>query len=363
MFRFILLSTFFCLVGGQVQENQVDAVSTSSSSFDAYLEDFGKTYGENQDEYAKRYLIFQQNLAAIEHHNNNRKEGQSYTLGINQFSDMLPEDVPKGYTKAASYHWSHTATGRRSLQHVTTDLESIIHTEPVSKLPKHVDWRAKGITTPVKNQYYCGSCWAFASTAVVESHVARATGVLFSLSEQQLVSCASNPFHCGGTGGCAGSTAEIAMEHVRTHGMVDEWAFGYESNHGANISCTLPERQTSFIRGSRGSNQDTDNNNDKHYLKGAVATIEGWMTLPRNNYTAVMNSVAKLGPLAVSVACSPWVSYKSGIYSGSLKSRKETDVSVPSHRQNYVRFLQMYSQTSCLGADQSLGGSGRLRDR
>lgn len=163
----------------------------------------------------------------------------------------------------------------------------------------------------------------------MESHVARATGILFSLSEQELVSCAPNPLHCGGTGGCAGATAEIAMEYARTHGMVDEWTFGYESNHGAAIECTL-EEETRSIRGrwnNHGDNDDDDDDNDdKHYFKRAVAAIDGWMTLPRNNYTAVMNAVALIGPLAISVACSPWVMYHGGIYSGTLISHKETDV-------------------------------------
>ena len=161
---------------------------------------------------------------------------------------------------------------------------------------------------------------------MIESHVARATGILFSLSEQELVSCAANPLHCGGTGGCGGSTAEIAMEYVRTHGMVDEWTFGYASNHGAKVNCTLEEEEEEESKSSlRGRRQDDDD--DKHYLKHAVASIDGWMTLPRNNYTAVMNAVAQIGPLAISVACHPWVMYKEGIYSGTLRSGKETDVS------------------------------------
>lgn len=156
--------------------------------------------------------------------------------------------------------------------------------------------------------------------------MAIATGALFSLSEQELVSCAENPLHCGGTGGCQGSTAEIAMEYARVHGMVDEWAFGYDSNHGANIECSLEQNDNEnhyLLRGRGGGGVDSTDT----YLKGAVAGIHAWATLPRNNYTAVMNAVAKLGPLAVSVACHPWIAYKSGIYSGTLKSGKETDVS------------------------------------
>lgn len=54
--------------------------------------------------------------------------------------------------------------------------------KPVSELPKHVDWREKGVISAVKDQGHCGSCWAFASTATIESHAAISTGLLFDLA-------------------------------------------------------------------------------------------------------------------------------------------------------------------------------------
>lgn len=51
-------------------------------------------------------------------------------------------------------------------------------------LPTSVDWRSAGnFVNPVKDQGQCGSCWAFASTAVMESRHAIYYGTLYSLSE------------------------------------------------------------------------------------------------------------------------------------------------------------------------------------
>ena len=56
----------------------------------------------------------------------------------------------------------------------------------VKDLPASVDWREKGAVTPVKNQGQCGSCWAIAATANIESYAAIATGNLPVLSSQQV---------------------------------------------------------------------------------------------------------------------------------------------------------------------------------
>lgn len=50
----------------------------------------------------------------------------------------------------------------------------------------------------------CGSCWAFATIALVEAHVAMTTRKFVSLSEQELVDCAVS---LGCSGGGASSLA------------------------------------------------------------------------------------------------------------------------------------------------------------
>jgi len=92
----------------------------------------------------------------------------------------------------------------------------------LSMLPTSFDWRIKNKVTPVKNQLGCGSCWAFAATETVESHYSIATNKTIELSPQQIVSCVKNPYKCGGTGGCAGATAEIAYNYAQIYGLTTE---------------------------------------------------------------------------------------------------------------------------------------------
>jgi len=169
----------------------------------------------------------------------------------------------------------------------------------IQTLPETVDWRSRGdvVTTPIKNQGGCGSCWAFASVGALESHIAINTGKLLEMSVQELVSCTPNPQSCGGSGGCTGSTAEIAYAWVAQHGMLEEWRFGYQSFHGEKVNCTIL------------------NNQDKSgVIDGAIASIAGFANLPMNSYNAMMYAVATMGPVVVNVAATGWGLYKGGIF-------------------------------------------------
>lgn len=65
-------------------------------------------------------------------------------------------------------------------------------------LPEEFDLRDLNVVPPVKDQGMCGSCWAFAKTASLESAHALTNGVMLDLSEQELVSCDKDSFGCNG---------------------------------------------------------------------------------------------------------------------------------------------------------------------
>jgi len=66
-------------------------------------------------------------------------------------------------------------------------------------LPTTFNWCDQGACTPVKDQGGCGSCWAFATTGVVESALKRIDGVERDLSEQYLISAGTHGTCDGGT--------------------------------------------------------------------------------------------------------------------------------------------------------------------
>jgi len=80
-----------------------------------------------------------------------------------------------------------------------------------------VDWRQKGIVTPVKHQKNCGACWAFSTVEVVESMQALQRGVLTPLSVQQVIDCSKN-----GNMGCNGGDTCAALSWMMSRKLVPE---------------------------------------------------------------------------------------------------------------------------------------------
>jgi len=108
--------------------------------------------------------------------------------------------------------------------------------------PGHFDWRNveyHGKTgnwlTSIKNQGYCGSCWAYAAIAAIEAMVniqRDNPDIDLDLSEQHLVSCCTI-----GCNGCLGGNSYYAWEYLMdNNGAILESCFPYKGidSNGCN---------------------------------------------------------------------------------------------------------------------------------
>jgi C1A family cysteine protease len=95
-------------------------------------------------------------------------------------------------------------------------------------LPSVLDWRSNGGNwiSSVKDQGSCGSCWAFATTALLEAMVkiSRRMSEDIDLSEQMLLSCS----HAGDC--ISGGFEYKAAEYIRGTGIPPESCYPYLAN-------------------------------------------------------------------------------------------------------------------------------------
>jgi len=92
------------------------------------------------------------------------------------------------------------------IQPENTEDDNDFNSQPLNmNLPDEFDWsnpdknyKERKCTTPVRNQGNCGSCWAFATIAPLESAILIKDAVSEDLSEQWLVSCNTNRYGCDG---------------------------------------------------------------------------------------------------------------------------------------------------------------------
>ncbi|MFZ5449109.1 MAG: C1 family peptidase [Thermodesulfobacteriota bacterium] len=162
--------------------------------------------------------------------------------------------------------------------------------------PASFDWRSAtgtyvgNFVTPVRDQGNCGSCWAFATTAALESQVLIGNNTpgqnSLNLSEQLLVSCA-------GAGNCSGGYINKAADYVRNMGLPVDTCFPYTAT---NNSC---------------ANACADWTNNSYRISGWH-----WVTTTSPTVDSLKNALVTYGPLVTTMdVYADFFNYRSGIYS------------------------------------------------
>lgn len=104
------------------------------------------------------------------------------------------------------------------------DDEAAAAPEGLQSTPATFDWRESGIVTEVRDQGYCGSCWAFATVAAMESQLLL-DGIPAGndLSEEAVVACNFD------NDACCGGYLDKACNYLTYTGTTDEDCLLYTS--------------------------------------------------------------------------------------------------------------------------------------
>jgi len=240
--------------------------------FDNFIIKYHKSYA-SQEEYNLRLETFRVNLEVA----NQRNLLGGAQHGVTKFSDLTAAEFK------SMYLGYEAGSARKAIGDAPV-------AQKVVGIPPSIDWRTKGVVTPVKDQGQCGSCWAFSAVEETESDWIMAGNSMVELSPQQVVDCDTVDQ------GCNGGDTPTAYAYIKGAGLETEAAYPYTS-------------------GVFGAEELGSGSGSCSYNSADVAVnITGFSYGTTNNdETTMQSSVATLGPMSVCLAASAWQTYTSGI--------------------------------------------------
>ncbi|KAG9266630.1 procathepsin L isoform X1 [Astyanax mexicanus] len=270
--RTVLLGLFLCAPLRAATESEED----SPTEWTLWKKANGVSYEEEADD-MERKAIWENNKRVIEDNNRKFSRGLSkFTMAMNKYGDL--DKMEYKQLQGANINARLKRTGK-----IASAKKLHFHAKKLRSLK--VDYRTLGYVTEVKDQGYCGSCWAFSTTGAIEGQMYKQSGQLVSLSEQHLVDCSRSY----GTHGCSGAWMANAYDYIISNGLQATNTYPY----------TSADTQPCFYDPSL-----------------VVAQISDYRFIPKGDEQALADALAVIGPITVAVDAdhSSFMFYSSGIY-------------------------------------------------
>ncbi|KAG8183954.1 hypothetical protein JTE90_005185 [Oedothorax gibbosus] len=264
--------------------------------FTDYIRRFNKSYEVGTMEFKKRETIFEQTLQRVAWLNKHRNSTYAALYGINQFSDLTPDE----FKEKVHLTKSNTTAKKTSPSSYPLLRFPLLGNTKIKDLPKKVDWREKKIITPVNDQEQCGACWAFSSVETIEAMHALKKGSLEQFSVQQVIDCAAPP-----NKGCGGGDTCLSIEWL------------YESHTKVVLAKDYP------FTGKTGSCKK-EVKSEKSIQIAKNFTCDSFVG---EEYLMLLH-IAHHGPLIAAVDATGWQDYLGGIIQFNCDSERNHAVQI-----------------------------------
>jgi len=287
----MMLKNFFAVLivaCWTVQVLQAAATDDVHSEWEKHKVKHSKSFNSASEE-TKRKSHFSKTHDMIKKHNSN--PNSTFQMDHNKFSDMTDEE------KAA-----HTG----QVPDIKPKATRYVSIQDSTRAATSVDLRNDTCMQAIKDQGQCGSCWAFASTAVVEFNSCVKSGKKVALSEQQLVDCVTaipSPY-----GGCNGGNSYYAWQYISTAvGQDTQASYPYTSSAGVKGTCKYNATN----------------------VAAKLSTTAYYSQIAANDVTTMTNILSSRALLSVSICVTnPFYSYKSGVFTDTTCGTSATNHAV-----------------------------------
>jgi len=299
--------------------------------FELFVQQNGRSYQKQSSAYELHRQAFQQAQEKVRLQNS--KPDRLWTAAINKFSDWTEEEKAtnlfghiggphrRGDVQGSLLQSEEALRSGSAINETASEVPpTILFHEVISKDdPTLMEiWGGHA-----KDQGSCGSCWAFATTTMVEINLFKATGEATRYSEQDLVDCVPNEYSCGGTGGCEGATQSLAAAWI----LNNEWSLLEDLPYSAVTNTCAGGKTKLGLHNSR--DLDTP---ELQYLAargpGESMGLWGFYRLAENSRTALRSELYANNAVSVSVAAAAWAQYSGGVFDGCSSADGATAWSV-----------------------------------
>ena len=256
---------------------------TSSSDEEAFqkfrqfIQKYNKKYN-SLEEFMQRFEIFKNHLVSLKTRN---EIPSHHTIAITKFSDLTEEEFRKNYLGLKVNKSNFVNLKKFELK---KDLQ----------LPESFDWVTdKNVLGTPKNQYSCGSCWAFSIVGHLEALYYMKYGEHKTFSEQQLVDCDSYDE------GCDGGEFLPAYKWIKENGgLQSDTDYPYQAR---DQTCS----------------QDKTKN---------IVKISSYQLLETTDEEIIKQYLYEIGPLAIGVNAYPLNWYARGVIDWGTENCSHDDI-------------------------------------
>lgn len=236
-----------------------------------------------------RLKAFRANYEKITAHN--AKEGETYTMGLNDFADLTHEEFAARYLQKAI---SQDSYSRGSA------LDSpIMPEENLQQQFDNVDWSSKGCATGIYTQgNNCAAGYAIAAANAVSYALVANQGLQTTQSSaQEIIDCSKSR----GNSGCNGGYTNNAFDYVYYNNLNTEQFYSYTG------------RETGYCRTSVSSSSPESNLTQQVSKK---FRISNHYKVSRDDNDRLKAAV-KQQPVTSAVDASTWAYYNGGVFNGN----------------------------------------------